>query len=106
MIDFQEIFVCENIAALAQTAHQLKHHVYNMFCHAQQKVKNKKMNLINYISSIQVAELQALNPTAEATELISAICGDTAWLQEVKFIFRLKLFFYSFFFSYSIDLIR
>ncbi len=31
----------------------------------------------------QVAELQALNPTAEATELISAICGDTPWLQEV-----------------------
>ncbi|UJR28796.1 hypothetical protein I4U23_010021 [Adineta vaga] len=62
-----EIFVCENIAALAQTAHQLKHHVYHMFCHAQQKV----------------AELQALNPTADATELISAICGDTAWLQEL-----------------------
>ena len=31
----------------------------------------------------QVAELQALNPTADATELISAICGDSAWLQEV-----------------------
>ncbi|CAF3081332.1 unnamed protein product [Rotaria socialis] len=62
-----EIFVCENIAVLAQTAHQLKHHIYHMFCHAQQKV----------------VELQALNPTAEATELISAICGDTAWLQEL-----------------------
>ncbi|CAF1044073.1 unnamed protein product [Rotaria sordida] len=62
-----EIFVCENIAILAQTAHQLKHHVYHMFCHAQQKV----------------AELQALNPTADATELISAICGDTTWLQEL-----------------------
>ncbi|UJR20788.1 hypothetical protein I4U23_023901 [Adineta vaga] len=62
-----EIFVCENIAALAQTAHQLKHHVYHMFCHAQQKV----------------AELQALNPTADATELISAICGDSTWLQEL-----------------------
>ncbi|CAF1247775.1 unnamed protein product [Adineta steineri] len=62
-----EIFVCETIAALAQTAHQLKHHVYHMFCHAQQKV----------------AELQALNPTADATELISAICGDSAWLQEL-----------------------
>ncbi|CAF4576414.1 unnamed protein product [Rotaria socialis] len=62
-----EIFVCENIAILAQTAHQLKHHVYHMFCHAQQKV----------------AELQALNPTADATELISAICGDSAWLQEL-----------------------
>ncbi|CAF4371683.1 unnamed protein product, partial [Adineta steineri] len=61
-----EIFVCENIAALAQTAHHLKHHVYHMFCHAQQKV----------------AELQALNPTADATELISAICSDTTWLQE------------------------
>ncbi|CAF1372029.1 unnamed protein product [Adineta steineri] len=62
-----EIFVCENIAALAQTAHHLKHHVYHMFCHAQQKV----------------AELQALNPTADATELISAICSDTTWLQEL-----------------------
>ncbi|CAF4876593.1 unnamed protein product, partial [Rotaria sp. Silwood1] len=62
-----EIFVCENIAILAQTAHQLKHHVYHMFCHAQQKV----------------TELQALNPTADATELISAICGDTTWLQEL-----------------------
>jgi hypothetical protein len=62
-----EIFVCENIAALAQTAHQLKHHVYNMFCHAQQKA----------------AHLQALNPNAEATGLISAICADTVWLQEL-----------------------
>ena len=40
-----------------------------MFCNAQQKV----------------VELQTANPTADATELISAICGDTAWLQEVKF---------------------
>lgn len=42
-----------------------------MFCNAQQKV----------------VELQTANPTADATELISAICGDTAWLQEVKFFF-------------------
>jgi hypothetical protein len=38
-----------------------------MFYHAQQKV----------------AELLTLNPTADATELISAICGDATWLQEV-----------------------
>jgi hypothetical protein len=38
-----------------------------MFYHAQQKV----------------AQLQTLNPTADATELISAICGESAWLQEL-----------------------
>ncbi len=55
-----------------------------MFCHAQQKVNKQKINILNSYSMIsQVAELQALNPTAEATELISAICGDTPWLQEV-----------------------
>jgi hypothetical protein len=34
-----------------------------------------------------VAELQTSDPNLEATELISAICSDTTWLQEVKFIF-------------------
>lgn len=84
----KDIFVCENIAALAQSAHRLKHHVYHMFCHAQQKVKLIDVLLCSFLKRstfvVQVAELQALNPTAEPTELISAICGDTHWLQEVR----------------------
>ena len=40
-----------------------------------------------------MAELQAVNPTADATELISAICGDANWLQEVEYslVFRFAL---------------
>ena len=85
-----------------------------MFCHAQQKVK-----LINVRFSfrsidfrflfffLKVAELQALNPTAEPTELISAICGDTHWLQEVREEKRIENELFSLIsFSFSIDSLR
>ncbi|CAF1662859.1 unnamed protein product, partial [Didymodactylos carnosus] len=38
-----------------------------LFCNAQAKV----------------SQLQELNPNADVTELISAICSDSAWLQEL-----------------------
>ena len=54
--------------------------------------------------SLKVAELQTLNPTADATELISAICGDAGWLQEVRSTQKTNAssFVFSFFFSRSI----
>ena len=75
--------MCESIALLAQTAHQLKHHVYHMYCNAQQKVRIKNINSIDFYLVFQAASLQNANPTAEITELISAICGYGNWLQEV-----------------------
>lgn len=58
-----------------------------MFCNAQQKV----------------VELQTAHPTADATELISAICGDTAWLQEVRSHLSLDNKDFIVLFSYSVD---
>lgn len=56
----------------------------------------------------QAAQLQAMNPNAEATGLISAICGDTVWLQEVnqKKNNFLRSNSNRCCFSYSIDLIQ
>ncbi|CAF1298267.1 unnamed protein product, partial [Didymodactylos carnosus] len=62
-----EVYVCEDIAAMASTAHALKHHIFHLFYNAQTKV----------------SQLQELNPNADAADLISAICGDSAWLQEL-----------------------